>query len=335
MNPGSHAPQACILIQSSAEIPKIGGLTAKLDDDPALQEYRERIIKTLTDMLNNGKKKTTRQSAFYSIRYLNRKADLMNPDAVKAYIGSLTLSEPTKQKLANNYHYFVASNGLTWEKPFYKYDSKVPITPTKEQAEAIISSSPTLNAATVFRILLESGFEGEELHGTTERDIDTEQGIITVAGHKQHNGRSFKLKPSTAEMLRIYMATHHREHPFAAPHVLGQTWRLARERAAKKLSRPDLNKIPLKGLRNLIGILLFQKCKDPWTVMIHMGHKKLDTTQHYLRAMTQMGFQEPEWISKAVKMGEPNSVQQVLDLLDAGFKVETEMDGYKLLRKPK
>jgi len=47
-----------------------------------------------------------------------------------------------------------------------------------------------------------------------------------------------------------------------------------RKRATIKLSRPDLNKIPLKGLRNLSGIIVWQKTHDPWTVMHHMGHKK-------------------------------------------------------------
>ena len=34
LNPGSHAPQACILIQSSKEFPKIHGFALLLDDGP-------------------------------------------------------------------------------------------------------------------------------------------------------------------------------------------------------------------------------------------------------------------------------------------------------------
>ena len=188
----------------------------------------------------------------------------MEPEAVKIHIGNLKkkdrynkqtnepASSATKQKYANNYDYFVISNNLTWKKPFYKYNSAVPITPTKEQAEAIITAAPSLNMATIFRILLETGFEGEELHGTTEKDMDTEQGIITVAGHKQHNGRSYKLKASTAEMLRLYMTKHHKLHPFPEPPIMGEAWREARKRVNQKLSRPDLTKIPLKGFKKPI-----------------------------------------------------------------------------------
>jgi hypothetical protein len=131
---------------------------------------------------------------------------------------------------------------MQWQKPIYKYDSKVPITPTKEQAEAIISSAPSINSATIFRVLLESGFEGEELHGTIEQDIDTEQGIITIAGHKQHNGRKHKFKKATTEMLKLYISKHHRKHPFPRPKIMAEAWRKARAQTSQKLSRPDLNK---------------------------------------------------------------------------------------------
>ena len=82
----------------------------------------------------------------------------------------------SSQKKANNYNYFVVANGLTWEKPVYHWDTKVPITPSKTQAEDIISAAQSVNAATTFRILLESGFEGQELRNAKRQDIDIEQG---------------------------------------------------------------------------------------------------------------------------------------------------------------
>jgi hypothetical protein len=42
---------------------------------------------------------------------------------------------------------------------------------------------------------------------------------------------------------------------------------------------------------------VFEKTKNPWTVMLHMGHKKLDTTQHYLSAMSNQKH-ECEWTCK-------------------------------------
>jgi hypothetical protein len=80
---------------------------------------------------------------------------------------------------------------------------------------------------------------------------------------------------------------------------------------------------------------MWQKCKDPWTVMLHMGHKKLDTTQHYLRAMTQQPIFEQEYITKAVQLGTSTTIKEIMELIDAGFRKETEADGYQIFRKPK
>jgi len=67
-----------------------------------------------------------------------------------------------------------------------------------------------------------------------------------------------------------------------------------------------------------------------------MGHKKLDTTQHYLRAMTvQMATQEQEWISKAVQLGTPTTLREIMELIEAGFTKATEADGFQIFRKPK
>jgi hypothetical protein len=80
-----------------------------LDDGPALGEYNPRILKTLDDMLKDGKRRSTQKSIFYALREMNRKADLMNPESVKEYI-ALECSPATKEKLAKGYNYFVLSN---------------------------------------------------------------------------------------------------------------------------------------------------------------------------------------------------------------------------------
>ena len=57
MNPGSHAPQACILIHQPKKSPKIQGFLGMLDDGPAdlaLQEYEDKIINTLEEITANG-----------------------------------------------------------------------------------------------------------------------------------------------------------------------------------------------------------------------------------------------------------------------------------------
>ncbi len=71
MNPGSHAPQACILVHQPKKLPKIQGFLSKLDDDPALQGYTTKVLNTIEQIKANGKAENTIKSAFYTLRRLN------------------------------------------------------------------------------------------------------------------------------------------------------------------------------------------------------------------------------------------------------------------------
>ena len=54
---------------------------------------------------------------------------------------------------------------------------------------------------------------------------------------------------------------------------------------------------------------------------------------HYIRGITLGG--EEEYISKAVKLGTQNTIKEIMELIDTGFRKETEADGYQIFRKPK
>jgi len=129
-----------------------------------------------------------------------------------------------------------------------------------------------MKTATIFTILAETGLEGAELHNIKRQDIDTEQGIITASGNKGHRGRSFKLKPKTAAMLRAYLQKYTNTQPFPRPQIMAEAWRDARKRASKKLNKPELNQILLKSLRNFSAAQLYFATLDPWRVMLHLGH---------------------------------------------------------------
>ena len=89
MNPGSHAPQACILVHSRGLATEIHA-KPKLDDDPTEQtENTDCIINTLLQMRNNGRAGNTLRQVSYSLAQLNRNADINNPEEIKKYIATL------------------------------------------------------------------------------------------------------------------------------------------------------------------------------------------------------------------------------------------------------
>ncbi len=278
-------------------------------------------------MQANAKSANTIRSAFYTLRTLNRIADLMNPEAVKMKISEMKVSNQTKQKHINNYTYFCTTNKIQWQRPTYTWDTKIPIIPLKQNVETIIAAA-TPKTATIFTILAETGLEGAELWKVKRKDMDTEQGIITAEGNKGHRGRSFKLKQQTAEMLRTYLHRYTENEPFPNPKAMGEAWREARNRAATKIGKPELKQIMLKALRNYSAAQLYYATQDPWRVMLHLGHKKLDTTQHYISGMIPQG--ETEYTCKTAKTPE-----EAIALIEAGFQYVTEMDGLKIFKKRK
>jgi integrase len=221
--------------------------------------------------------------------------------------------------------------GLQWEKPTYKTVEKTPLIPSTENVNTIINHA-SKKYITIFTILKETGFAPKELADTTRKDIDTEKGIIRVKGVKGHDSGSYKLKPHTAEMLRIYIHEHPEEHPFPNPHAMSQIWVDTRRRAIKKLCKPELEKIELRNLRNYSASEYYKRLpiRDPIAVMRHLRHKKLESTMHYIRAIVLDYEEDDQWISRT-----STTIEEDAKLIDNGFQYVTERDGIKLFRKPK
>jgi len=104
LNPRPPAPQASVMIRKHGKNPMILDLPVVLDYGPAYEDYNKRIIKTLQEMTADGRKRSTIKSAVWTLRSLNPKVDLMNPEAVKLCVSNLKdkhgepASDATKHK---------------------------------------------------------------------------------------------------------------------------------------------------------------------------------------------------------------------------------------------
>ena len=272
LNPGSHAPQACILIQSRDLALRIR-TKSLLDDGPTKQtENTDKIINTLLAMQNNGKAENTLRQVSYSLAHLNRNTNINKPEEVKAYIATLKTkkgraAEPaTRNKLVFAYFNYCETNNIPFDKPHFKVEESIPIIPTTENVTKILSGATT-RFAPIFTILTETGIEGKELERIPRKQIDAEQGIISVKGCKGYESGTYKLKEATTDMLRLYLIKNHQDYPFPKSNVIGKSWRDTRRIVANRLSQPELNNIPLRNLRNYAGAKLWYATQDPIAVM--------------------------------------------------------------------
>ena len=236
-------------------------------------------------------------------------------------------SNGAKNVVIEVYDKFCQANQVPFDKIRFDYQPPIPIIPTSENVKKIISAT-TERYTAIFTILAEIGLEAKELERLSRKQIDTEQGIISIVGCKHHANGTYKLKTATAEMLRRYLAKNTEEYPFPTSKTMGNIWRSTRDRVAEHLFQPELKKIPMKNLRNYSGAQLYHKLLDPIAVMRHLRHKKLDTTMHYIRGITIGG--EEEYTCKTA-----STIQEVTELIEAGFTYVTEIEGTKLFKKRK
>jgi len=278
-------------------------------------------------MKSAGLEKSTIKTVNARLNYLSKNVDLSKPEDVKLFISNMPHANSYKQQIVNAYNYVCAINGFKWTKPKYRVEQKIPLIPTTANVNKIISAT-SKKYATLYTILAETGLEAHELATVTRKDIDIETGIINAKGCKGHAPRSFKLKQKTHAMLREYLYIYKGEKPFPASRSMTQIWTRTRNKLADKIQDVQLKNIKMRSLRNYAGAQLYNKTKDPIRVMRYLGHKKLETTMHYLRGIHL--DEEEEYTCRTA-----SNTKEDTEFIEAGFEYITERDGLKIYRKRK
>ena len=325
------------------------------ETEPASNNRFETAFKNhmLTQELS-GTKPATLINHKYILQQLNQECDIFNSKQTVLYIIRKTrimnkegnpanncqdqkdkkISSGYLKKMLNIYTAFCDNNQIPIDKPKIIYQAPVPIIPTTEQVNNIITSAHG-KYVFIFTLLSQTAIEAGELHNLHKDKISKEQGIISIEGNKQHNNGSYKLKEQTTDMLRQYLAQNNEEYPFPTTHAVSLAWQYARHKAITRYCKKELKNIPMKNLRNYAGAQFYLTTgrHDPIATMRFMRHKKLETTLHYIRAIN---LDEPiEYETKAVQLGTNTTMKEIIELSNAGYLKFTEADGYQYYRKPK
>jgi len=289
-------------------------------------EHTGKIISTLIKLKSRGLADGTLRNVAFQLKHLAKSVDVDSPTEVKAYISNKRCANSYKANLVKAYNYYAVANGLQWIRPVYKWERKITRIPSTEALNKIIASA-SQRYATILRLLAETGAMPHELAQTTLKDIDSERGLLYIRGYKGHSSRTFKLKPKTLAMLKVYLAKNQKMHPFPKSGWICKCYRELRNRLATKLNDPSLRQIRLYDFRHYFATMLYHKTKDILYVKQQLGHKKLETTLIYTQLVD---FGEDEYTSAVAR-----DLKEAQKLIEAGFEYVTEMDGAKLFRKRK
>jgi len=282
-------------------------------------------------MKNNGKADSTIKDVDKALTYLNKHADLTNPEQVKQYIASLTCENGYKHNLCLAYNKYCNYYQIEWKQPIYKRKSKAIRIPTKAQIEMLCAS-----AGKVLSIKLttskETGLRPVELCNLKVRDIDIEQRTIYPTTAKYGAPRKLKISNSLQATLENYINTNNlkpNDKLFKGDSdYYGKKYRLHRNQLADKLNKPELRTIRLYDFRHYFASTLYAKTRDILFVKQQLGHRKIETTLIYTQLLNQND--DEEYTCKTA-----TNIKDATTLIENGFEYITEIDGLKLFRKRK
>jgi integrase len=180
-------------------------------------------------------------------------------------------------------------------------------------------------------IIKDLGLRPIELTWLKVRDVDSENGIVTVTSAKHCVGRTLKLKNSALAMLKTYLTSKNlglndRLFPIKSC-SLSEHYRIVRNRLSQKLQDPSMKTIRLYDFRHFRASMEYHRTKDLLYVKKLLGHKDLRTTLRYIQLIES---ENDEFHSATAK-----TIDEAKALIEQGFEYVTEIDGIKLFRKRK
>jgi len=280
-------------------------------------------------MKNNGLSDYTIKNTSKLLKYLDKHADLNNPDAVKTAIATHT-SNNYKRNLCFAYKKYAQHFNIKWQMPKYRQDQKIRRIPTSEKLEMIIAKAGK-TLATKLRISKETGLRPIELMNLRVKDIDLDQRTIYPTTAKHGSARALKISANLNTLIQIHIIGHKlnpNDKLFRGnAGRYGNTYRATRNALAKKLQDATIHQIKLYDFRHYFATMLYHKTRDILYVKQQMGHKSIDTTLIYTQLLD---IHDDEWTCRTA-----TNVKESTQLIEDGFEYVTEQDGLKLFRKRK
>lgn len=135
-----------------------------------------------------------------SLKAISKRADLLNPNQVKAHISNLEVSESRKERLVIYLTEFYEWKKIARVIPRYRRVERLPWIPTEEEVNTLISALGKKSSCFT-QILKETGVRPDEAWNLRWIDVDVEKGAISVLPEKDSNSRICKVSSRTIGMM--------------------------------------------------------------------------------------------------------------------------------------
>jgi integrase len=283
-------------------------------------------------MQREGYRESTCYFTVRTLKRLDRKVNILEPEVVKRFLASSNWSEGGKEHVVEDLDRFYKFKQLNWLRPRYEAVDILPYIPKGEDVDALVSalSAPI---GTFCLLLKETGCRPGEAWLTEWPQVDFDRNTIVIRAEKK--SRSRELRISNNLVGRLNLLPKDRKYAFhdgSKDTIQGlkdftRTFQKQRKRLSLKLANPKLQLISFRTLRHYKGTMEYHRTRDIVHVQRLLGHRSIGNTLRYVRLI---GFPDDEFVCKVAR-----NVAEAQSLIEDGFDYVTDIDGTKLFRKRK
>jgi integrase len=302
---------------------------AELEKSPTENEIKAipQIEKLLEQLENDGRKHCTVINYRKALKgLLKAGANLFDPENTKKTLAKLPLKGTSKKTITAMLTIWFEFNAISWRAPKYTDSPESPYIPTEAELDNFIACLGS-KTSVYCQLLKDTGARCGEIKTLKWTDIDFGQRKIRIKAEKGSNSRILPLSTKTIDMLcnlprnkeRLFTGDQH------------SNFALQRKRKAKQFANPNLMLIHFHTFRHWKATTEQHKCKDIYHVQMILGHKSIQSTEHYIHLEKQL-YQETD-DQFTVKVAD--TMDDAVKLMEVGFEFHAEIEGHKLFRKRK
>jgi integrase len=289
------------------------------------------ILNVLIQMKNDNKSDYTINFTRKALTFLAKHASLTEPEAVKHIIAQHKVSDGYKRNLCIAYNKFCKYYKIQWQMPLYLQEAKNITLPTKEKLLMLIAEAGKVLSMKL-SLSMETGLRPIELCRLKVKNLDLEHKVINPTTAKRGNPRTLPISESLKQkiqehIIRKKLIPNDLLFKGTDPDHYGKQYRQMRNKLAEKLKNPSIRTIRLYDFRHYFCTKKLNDIGNPYTVMVLMGHKKLETTQRYMHLLN---FNDDEWNCVGA-----TTAKEATKLIEAGFQYVTTIEGIQLFKKRK
>jgi integrase len=283
-------------------------------------------------MRKEGYRESTCYYAVRVLKRLDRRVNILEPEAVKRFLANSAWSEGGKERVVEDLDLLYNYKGIKWARPRYEAVDILPHIPKEADVNELISGLAGITG-TFCMLLKETGCRPGEAWLTEWTHVDFERNTVVIRAEKKSRSRELRLTSNLLSRLNLlpknrkYIFHDGNKDPIKGLQDFTRTFQKQRKRLSDKLANPKLQLISLRTLRHYKGTMEYHRTRDIVYVQKLLGHRSISNTLRYVRLIN---LPEDEFVSKVAK-----TVKEAQELIESGFDYVTDVEGYKLFRKRK